>query len=95
MSRTLLLVALALASTSTACSKKEEKPEPEKVTAAPKPKKEAKKPKTPVVDQDLVRLSKSIKTEEDFERSVEQDIVPSNLEAEVDRLEKEIAPAEQ
>jgi hypothetical protein len=87
---------LALAVGASSCSKKE-KPEEEKTTVASKEEKSS-KAKTkkaaskPKVDQELVALSALVKTEEDFEEAVETEIVPDNLEAEVDKLEKELGP---
>jgi hypothetical protein len=83
-----------LALDTSGCSKKEKK-EDSKVTAVekkqktPKAKKAQSKPK---IDEELVALGESVKTEEDFEDDVEKQIVPDNLEAQVDQLEQELAP---
>lgn len=88
-----MMVCLAIGAS--ACSKKE-KPEGDKVTAADQGKKKkpakAKADSKPKVDEALVALGKVVKTEEDFEEAVEQEIVAENLEAEVDKLEKELGP---
>jgi hypothetical protein len=82
-----------------ACSK-EKKPEEKAKVAANAEKKEPKaKPKPqvkkPEVDKELMALAASVQTEEDFEEAVERTITAENLVAEVDKLEKELASAEE
>ena len=87
---------LALAFDTSGCSKKEKK-EDAKVTAADKEKK-SRPPKVkkvqskPKVDEELVALGQVVKTEEDFQEAAEKEIVPDNLEAEVDKLDAELTP---
>jgi hypothetical protein len=86
-----LLLGSTLASCS--CNKKTTAKKEEVTAVAPKQKNPVKKaPKKPRVDQDLVRLAQTVKTEEDFETTVEKDIVPDNLEEQVDKLDQEITP---
>jgi protein involved in sex pheromone biosynthesis len=94
-SRAFAVAVLGLGLSLAGCSKKEEAKK-EKVTAkATEPKKEPKAKPKPKVDEDLVRLAKVVKTEEDFETTVQKDIVLDNLEQRVDALEQELTPAEE
>jgi hypothetical protein len=90
-------VFLGLLLAASGCSKKKEEPkEPAKVSANSEKKAKAPKraPKKPQVDEELVKLSKVVKTEEDFEQAAEKEILPENLEGQVDKLEQELAPAQ-
>lgn len=82
-----------------ACSKEKKPEEKAKVTANAEKKEPKAKPKPqvkkPEVDKELVALAASVQTEEDFEEEVERTITPENLVAEVDKLEKELASAEE
>lgn len=83
---------LALALGVSGCSKDEKKPSEAKL-GVEKPDKPAKRaPVKPKVDEELVALSKVVKTEEDFEENVAKAIGTENLESEVDKLEQELTP---
>lgn len=74
------------------CKSDEKKDVPE----APKTeaKADAKSAKTSdISDQELKKLSDSMKTEEDFEEQVDEEITTENLEAELTKLETEIEAA--
>jgi hypothetical protein len=94
MSRTALILALGFSLSAAACQKKaDEQPPPPAAVPAPPPPPAATPAPAPVptpAPAQAAAPGSDIPTPEDFEQQAENEINPQNLEAELDRLEKEI-----